>query len=245
MFVPGMIRSAPRVIFRAAPVYRPIITSQMFIRTRPRFARAYSTPAIPPPRVSYVGNLLRAMHRTIAAPIPRADIRSLTDEDAAAYRLTRRRWLDLIEDAPSGSVAESLKMIGQPLYEIVGEVGGEGIGKTFEDNVEVFYSDVSLDNVATWAKYETVQIGSATYTSCFTKIAGKTISEAGRAWLIWLCHSAQKGADKDYAFQMNAKYPWATLGMAEWAGIKAIGALNPEVGKLIPTSGQSSPASRE
>lgn len=152
------------------------------------------------------------------------------------YELSRLAWLDLVEAAPSGSVAHGLQLIAAPLYELVGEVGGKGMGKTFSDNKTLFYSAATLANVVAWAKYETFTIGNASYTSCFTKLAGMAISEAGRAWLLWLCHSAEAGHTKadDYVLQMNKHHPWNELGILERTGIRAVAKLNSKVLAVVP-----------
>ena len=174
--------------------------------------------------------------QTLVGGMARQDMSTMTEEELAKYELTRRTWLDLIEDAPDGTIAQALDMIGQNLYERVGELGGQGIGKTFKDNKTLFYSEVTLDNVCQWAKYETVQIGSASYTSRATRLAGMSISEAGRAWLIWLCHCARTGSTKvdEKVLRMNTRYSWDDMGDLERIGIRVVAKLNPEVRAVVP-----------
>lgn len=160
----------------------------------------------------------------------------MTEEERAEYGLTRRAWADLIQEAPSGSVAAALQMISEPLYERVGERAGSGIGKTFSDNKKLFYSTCDLANVVAWAKYETVTIAGASYTPCSTKFAGLLVTEGGRAWLIWLCHCAQTGHTTvdEYVLGMNAHHPWSGLGLASRTGIQMVAKLNSEVARLVP-----------
>lgn len=83
------------------------------------------------------------------------------------------------------------------------------------------------------------EIANADYVPCLTKFAGKMVSESGRAWLVWLCHSAQRGIenpDDDYLRSMDKSYPWAKLSQAEKFGIVAVAKLNPDVARLVPKS---------
>lgn len=210
------------------------------------FRRLLSTPAGPALPVGYRVIVQQGLFRRTATLEPdwRTRVPTTPAEETAKqdYELSRLAWLDLVEAAPSGSVAHGLQLIAQPLYELVGEIGGRGMGKTFSDNKTLFYSDATPANVVAWAKYETVTIGTASYTSRFTKVAGMTVSEAGRAWLLWLCHCAETGHTKvdSYVLSMNQHYPWNELGITERAGIRAVAKLDSGVSAVVPPNPVSS-----
>lgn len=168
--------------------------------------------------------LIRNTLRVYYPPIQRQDPEQLEGRERVDYLHSRRRWKDLIEDAPEGSIGNALSVIAGTLYEEVGEVGGYGIGRTFEENKELFWSGVSVSNVSSWAKYETAKIQDSEYTPLMTKVAGQSISEAGRAWIIWHCHCAKAGksGDQQYVAQMNSAYPSSGLTSADQAAIRTV-----------------------
>lgn len=168
--------------------------------------------------------------------LPRMDPDDLTDEEADFYRLARRTWLDLILDAPTGSVAAALRRIAERLYSLVGEVAGRGMGKTFSDNKAGFYASATRENIVAWAKYETKQIQVADYTSIFTKAGGRLLGEAGRAWVLWLCACADQGKTRVDAavLSMNDYYNWDDLSSAERTCIRLVAKLDPQVAALVP-----------
>jgi len=168
--------------------------------------------------------VLNEVHKKVTGPIETQDPETLTGEEREKYLLSRRRWHQLIVAAPDGSIAAALQVIAGPLYTAVGELGGVGIGKTFEDNLSVFYSETTLDNVVKWAEYETAKIQEADYTDCWTKLFGSGLTAGGRAWVIWYCHCSATGKleDKEYVNKMSEKYPWDKLEMSQKAAITTL-----------------------
>jgi len=85
--------------------------------------------------------------------------------------------------------------MADPLYAVVGETAGEGIGATFEANRALFDQvngspeDMARAVIA-WAAYETTAIQTNPATSTATRVAGLAITEAGRANILWTSYRA-------------------------------------------------------
>jgi hypothetical protein len=117
----------------------------------------------------------------------------LTQEDINS----RGHWRDLANAAPENSVGSLAKTYADRLYPVVGEVAGQGIGATFENNKELFYqvNETPQDMAAAivqWAAYETTAIQTEPSADLATKVVGAVLSQSDRAALLWSAYKANQ-----------------------------------------------------
>lgn len=108
---------------------------------------------------------------------------------------SRGHWRDMAHAAPQNSVGSLIDPIADPLYAVVGETAGEGIGSTFEANASLFnqVNDTPEDMaraIIAWAEYETGAIQTNPDTSLAARGVGAMLSERNRASILWASYQS-------------------------------------------------------
>jgi hypothetical protein len=146
----------------------------------------------------------------------------LTDPDEAAALTsedvgTRGHWRDLAEAAPERSVGAVVNQVADKLYQVVGEVGGKGIGTTFENNKALFHKQNEThqdmaEAIVDWAKYETKAIQTVPEGTAATRLTGLVINEHDRAQILWNTYLST--LPEDERASLNAS-PYHEAGKSE------------------------------